>query len=119
MIRPSHSTLFGIQVGAQNAGKSSLINAMRRVQGRPESGSLTTAWVPGTTVGEHSACPSHCSARPSGCLELISSLVKATFKGILTLNMSCPGIMAIPATHNTIEGLEACRQSCCICVAEL
>ncbi|KAK9844801.1 hypothetical protein WJX74_007024 [Apatococcus lobatus] len=38
-------------VGAQNAGKSSLINAMRRAQGRPESGSLTTAWVPGTTVG--------------------------------------------------------------------
>ncbi|KAK9814077.1 hypothetical protein WJX72_000361 [[Myrmecia] bisecta] len=39
-------------VGAQNAGKSSLINAMRRAVGRhSERNELTTAPVPGTTLG--------------------------------------------------------------------
>lgn len=40
------------QVGAQNAGKSSLINAMRRAVGhrRPQE-ELTTAALPGTTLG--------------------------------------------------------------------
>ena len=41
-----------VQVGAQNAGKSSLINAMRRAVGRkrPQE-ELTTAPLPGTTLG--------------------------------------------------------------------
>ena len=41
------------QVGAQNAGKSSLINAMRRAvgYGKPKN-ELTTAALPGTTLGE-------------------------------------------------------------------
>ena len=41
-----------VQVGAQNAGKSSLINAMRRAvgHGKPRE-ELTTAPLPGTTLG--------------------------------------------------------------------
>lgn len=44
-------------VGAQNAGKSSLINAMQRLSGFKDSQQLTTAAHPGTTLGEspHSA----------------------------------------------------------------
>ena len=40
------------QVGAQNAGKSSLINAMKRAvrHGKPRN-ELTTAALPGTTLG--------------------------------------------------------------------
>lgn len=40
------------QVGAQNAGKSSLINAMRRAVGKGDvKAEITTAAVPGTTLG--------------------------------------------------------------------
>ena len=39
-------------VGAQNAGKSSLINAMQRLSGLKGSQQLTTAAHPGTTLGE-------------------------------------------------------------------
>ena len=39
-------------VGAQNAGKSSLINALKDVAGsRKATGDLTTAALPGTTLG--------------------------------------------------------------------
>lgn len=38
-------------VGAQNAGKSSLINAMRSVAGLREEHNVTTAPLPGTTLG--------------------------------------------------------------------
>ena len=44
--------LFLWQVGAQNAGKSSLINAMRRAVGKGDvKAEITTAAVPGTTLG--------------------------------------------------------------------
>ncbi len=39
-------------VGAQNAGKSSLINAMQRLAGLKGSQQITTAAQPGTTLGE-------------------------------------------------------------------
>ena len=39
-------------VGAQNAGKSSLINAMQRLAGLKGSQQLTTAAQPGTTLGD-------------------------------------------------------------------
>ena len=39
-------------VGAQNAGKSSLINTMQRLSGLKGSPQLTTAAHPGTTLGE-------------------------------------------------------------------
>lgn len=39
-------------VGAQNAGKSSLINAMRGVAGLGEERNVTAAPLPGTTLGE-------------------------------------------------------------------
>ena len=39
-------------VGAQNAGKSSLINAMQRLSGLKGNQQLTTAAHPGTTLGE-------------------------------------------------------------------
>lgn len=38
-------------VGAQNAGKSSLINAMRREAGLSKERNITTASLPGTTLG--------------------------------------------------------------------
>ncbi|KAL4448813.1 hypothetical protein ABPG77_007530 [Micractinium sp. CCAP 211/92] len=38
-------------VGAQNAGKSSLINAMRQVARLPKERNVTTAPLPGTTLG--------------------------------------------------------------------
>ncbi|PSC71397.1 IMP dehydrogenase GMP reductase [Micractinium conductrix] len=38
-------------VGAQNAGKSSLINAMRQAAGLPRERDVTTAPLPGTTLG--------------------------------------------------------------------
>ncbi len=38
-------------IGAQNAGKSSLINSMRRCAKLPPSRDLTTAVLPGTTLG--------------------------------------------------------------------
>ena len=44
--------MFVRQVGAQNAGKSSLINAMRRAVGKGDiKAELTTAALPGTTLG--------------------------------------------------------------------
>jgi ribosome biogenesis GTPase A len=39
-------------VGAQNAGKSSLINAMQRLAGLKGGQQLTTAAQPGTTLGD-------------------------------------------------------------------
>lgn len=39
-------------VGAQNAGKSSLINAMQRLAGLKGNQQLTTAAQPGTTLGD-------------------------------------------------------------------
>lgn len=39
-------------VGAQNAGKSSLINAMQKLAGLKGTQQLTTAAHPGTTLGE-------------------------------------------------------------------
>jgi len=39
-------------VGAQNAGKSSLINAMQRLAGLKGGQKLTTAAQPGTTLGD-------------------------------------------------------------------
>ena len=38
-------------VGAQNAGKSSLINAMQKVSGVKAKKQITTAALPGTTLG--------------------------------------------------------------------
>ena len=38
-------------IGAQNAGKSSLINSLRRCAKLPQTHDLTTAVVPGTTLG--------------------------------------------------------------------
>lgn len=48
-------------LGAQNAGKSSLINSLRRCAKLPQSHDLTTAAVPGTTLGalymvQYSSC---------------------------------------------------------------
>ena len=45
-------------VGAQNAGKSSLINAMQRLAGLKGSQQITTAAQPGTTLGDS---PQACS----------------------------------------------------------
>ena len=46
-----------VQVGAQNAGKSSLVNAMRRAVGhRKPREELTTAAMPGTTLGAQTLC---------------------------------------------------------------
>lgn len=42
-------------VGAQNAGKSSLINAMRAVAGLGEERNVTAAPLPGTTLGARGA----------------------------------------------------------------
>ena len=39
-------------VGAQNAGKSSLINAMQRLTGLQGNQQITTAAHPGTTLGQ-------------------------------------------------------------------
>ena len=39
-------------VGAQNAGKSSLINAMQKVSGVKAKKQITTAALPGTTLGK-------------------------------------------------------------------
>lgn len=50
-------------VGAQNAGKSSLINAMRRAAGLPAGRHVTAAALPGTTLGVV-AVP---SLLPPGC----------------------------------------------------
>lgn len=49
----SNARAYALQVGAQNAGKSSLINAMKRAvgHGNPKQ-ELTTAALPGTTLGE-------------------------------------------------------------------
>ena len=49
------------QVGAQNAGKSSLVNAMRRAVGhkKPQE-ELTTAAMPGTTLGAQATVPQCC-----------------------------------------------------------
>ena len=60
--------LFLWQVGAQNAGKSSLINAMRRAVGKGDvKAEITTAAVPGTTLGAL-ALPSNSTAKLHDCL---------------------------------------------------
>ena len=41
----------------QNAGKSSLINAMRQAARLPKDNDVTTAPLPGTTLGEHAGMP--------------------------------------------------------------
>ena len=47
-----HEVMSFAQVGAQNAGKSSLINAMRRVVGKKsKTKDVTTAPLLGTTLG--------------------------------------------------------------------
>ncbi len=63
LVRGELDPMYNEQVGAQNAGKSSLINAMKRAvrHGKPRN-ELTTAALPGTTLGENS-CTS--SALPS------------------------------------------------------
>lgn len=44
-------------VGAQNAGKSSLINAMQKLAGISSKQQVTTAALPGTTLGKFSMLP--------------------------------------------------------------
>lgn len=53
LVSGESDSMYNEQVGAQNAGKSSLINAMKRAvrHGKPRN-ELTTAALPGTTLGE-------------------------------------------------------------------
>ena len=54
-----------MQVGAQNAGKSSLINAMRRAVGHKKPREdLTIAAMPGTTLGAQDTAPQCCLPLP-------------------------------------------------------
>ena len=63
------------QVGAQNAGKSSLINAMRRAVGKGDvKAEITTAAVPGTTLGAY-APPSLFNCKASYCLRLLIDMI--------------------------------------------
>ena len=83
------------QVGAQNAGKSSLINAMKRAvrHGKPRN-ELTTAALPGTTLGTAHLTHRCCTIQPSLALPSLQfvrlmQLAHCRSWGLLRLLLSC------------------------------
>jgi GTP-binding protein EngB required for normal cell division len=80
-------------VGAQNAGKSSLINAMRRAAGLPAGRHVTAAALPGTTLGVVSVP----SLLPKGCKMLDTPGVPHAFQ--LSAFMTPDEVRTLPASH--------------------
>ena len=64
-------------VGAQNAGKSSLINAMQKLAGAKASQQITTAAQPGTNLGKTKPHVHHCWKSGYMCGIVIHSCMRA------------------------------------------
>ena len=97
----------------QNAGKSSLINAMRQAARLPKEKDVTTAPLPGTTLGEPRHRKTGCGSwRPDGggcsgwCMRLYRLLPAAQ-----DISSSAAGLLRCPPSAAPVCAARPCRHA--------